>query len=152
MYSICVAYLLATPQCFRVVNQEIFLGPLCPYISMHIPHTVLQTFPKVQTKRIFFKIKSLLCWWSFPLFMKPLWVIWGWFVKRNWMWITLRDQMVKSLVFIFFCFNFFFRRNGTAYLILVKIGLQYTKGWLGAILLKIPLLSDCMAIFFCSMD
>ena len=60
--------------------------------------------------------------------------------------------MVKSLVFIFFCFNFFFHRNGTAYLILVKIGLQYTKGWLGAILLKIPLLSDCMAIFFCSMD
>ena len=54
--------------------------------------------------------------------------------------------MVKSLVF--FCFNFFFCRNGTAYLILVKIGLQYMKRWLGAILLKITLLSDCMAIFF----
>ena len=49
--------------------------------------------------------------------------------------ITLRDQMVKSLFFCF-CFNFFFCRNGTAYLILVRIGLQYTKGWLGAILLK----------------
>ena len=151
MYSICIAYLLAAPQCFRVVNQGISLSPLHPNISMHIPHTVLQTFPKVQTKRIFFKIKSLFRWWSFPLFMKPLWVIWRWFVKRNWMWITLRDQMVKSLVFIFFCFNFFFRRNGTAYLILVKIGLQYIKRWLGAILLKITQLSDCMAIFFCSM-
>ena len=64
--------------------------------------------------------------------------------------ITLRDQMVKSLVF-FFCFNFFFCRNGTAYLILVKIGLQYMKRWLGAILLKITQLSDCMTIFFCSM-
>ena len=103
----CTAFALhitlpAAPQCFRVVNQEIFLGPLHPNISMHIPHTVLHTFPKVQTKRIFFKIKSLFRWWSFPLFMKPLWVIWRWFVKRNWMWITLRDQMVKSLVFIFF--------------------------------------------------
>ena len=51
--------------------------------------------------------------------------------------------MVKSLVF--FCFNFFFCRNGTAYLILVRIGLQYTKGWLGAILLKMTQLS-CIAI------
>ena len=63
--------------------------------------------------------------------------------------ITLRDQMVKSLFFFFL--NFFFCRNGTAYLILVKIGLQYMKRWLGAILLKITQLSDCMTIFFCSM-
>ena len=58
--------------------------------------------------------------------------------------------MVKSLVFFFVLISFFCR-NGTAYLILVKIGLQYMKRWLGAILLKITQLSDCMAIFFCSM-
>ena len=144
MYSICIAYLLAAPQCFRVVNQGISLSPLHPNISMHIPHTVLHTFPKVQTRRFFFKIKSLFRWWSFPLFLKPSCVIWGWFVKRNWMQITLRDQMVKSLFFCF-CFNFFFCRNGTAYLILVRIGLQYMKGWLGAILLKMTQLS-CIAI------
>ena len=52
--------------------------------------------------------------------------------------------MVKSLVFFFVLISFFCR-NGTAYLILVRIGLQYIKGWLGAILLKMTQLS-CIAI------
>ena len=50
-----------------------------------------------------------------------------------------------SHLFFFFVLISFFCRNGTAYLILVRIGLQYIKGWLGAILLKMTQLS-CIAI------
>ena len=47
------------------------LDPLHPNLSRHILHTVFYTFLKVQTKRICLTIKSLLSWWSFPLFSWP---------------------------------------------------------------------------------
>ena len=36
------------------------LNPLHPNISMYILHTILFTFPKVLTRRIYFTIKSFL--------------------------------------------------------------------------------------------
>ena len=45
-----------------------------PNISMHILHTVLYTFSKVLTRRIYWMIKSFFRWWSFPLF---LWLLFG---------------------------------------------------------------------------
>ena len=47
------------------------LNPLHPNISKHFLHTVLNTFPKVPTRRICWTIKSLFSWWSFPLFSWP---------------------------------------------------------------------------------
>ena len=47
------------------------LDPLHPNLSRHILLTVLYTFLKVQTKRICLTIKSLLSWWSCPLFSWP---------------------------------------------------------------------------------
>ena len=41
-------------------------------ISMHILHTVLYSFLKVLTRRIWSKIKSFSSWLSFPLFLPPL--------------------------------------------------------------------------------
>ena len=38
-----------------------------PNIGMHILHTVIFTFPKVLTWRIYLAIKSLISWRSFPL-------------------------------------------------------------------------------------
>ena len=39
--------------------------------KMHILHTTLYTSPKVLTRRICLQIKSIFCWWSFPLFLWP---------------------------------------------------------------------------------
>ena len=52
------------------------VNPLHPNISRHILHTVLNTFPKVLTRRICLTIKSFYCW-SFPFFSWPLCVILG---------------------------------------------------------------------------
>ena len=40
----------------------ISLNPLYPNINMHILYTVLQTFPKVLTKKICLTIQSFLSW------------------------------------------------------------------------------------------
>ena len=40
----------------------ISLNPLHPNINMHILYTVLQTFPKVPTKKICLTIQSFLSW------------------------------------------------------------------------------------------
>ena len=40
----------------------ISLNPLHPNINMHILYTVLQTFPKVLTKKICLTIQSFLSW------------------------------------------------------------------------------------------
>ena len=47
------------------------LNPLHANISMHILHTIINTFPKVLTRRICLLIKSFFHWWSFPLFSRP---------------------------------------------------------------------------------
>ena len=60
-----------------------FLNLLHPNISIDILHTVLHTFPKVLTRRIYLKIKSVFGWWSFPLFSWPQCVIQGWYCKEN---------------------------------------------------------------------
>ena len=44
------------------------MNPFYPNISMHILHTVLYTFPKILTRRIYLTIKSFFSWRSFPLF------------------------------------------------------------------------------------
>ena len=40
-----------------------------PNITMHILHTVLNTFPKVLTRRICLTIISFYHWWLFPFFL-----------------------------------------------------------------------------------
>ena len=45
------------------------INPLHPNFSMYILHTVLYTFPKVLTRRIWLTIRSFLGWWSFHLFL-----------------------------------------------------------------------------------
>ena len=55
------------------------IKPLHPNIRMHILHTVLYTFPKVLTRRIFLSIKSFFSWWSFTLFLWPYFLIQGWY-------------------------------------------------------------------------
>ena len=79
---------------FRVKSSYIspltfFLGlishllyPLHLYISIHILHTVLYTFPKVPTKRIYVTIRTFFCWWSFPLFLWPVCLIQSWFKEK----------------------------------------------------------------------
>ena len=47
--------------CFEWVNCS-NMNPLHPDISLYILHTVLNTFPKVQIKRICSIIKSLFSW------------------------------------------------------------------------------------------
>ena len=50
----------------------IYIYALYPNISMHIPHTVLYTFPKVLILRLFLLIKWFFySWWSFALFSDP---------------------------------------------------------------------------------
>ena len=39
------------------------VNPFHPNISMHILHTVLFTFPKLLTKRIYLSIKRFFRWW-----------------------------------------------------------------------------------------
>ena len=45
--------------------------PLHPNASLHMLHTLLQTFPRVLIKRICLTIKSFFSWWSFPLIWWP---------------------------------------------------------------------------------
>ena len=52
------------------VLQSLF-HPLHPNASLHMLHTLLQTFPKVLIKRICLTIKSFFSWWSFPLIWWP---------------------------------------------------------------------------------
>ena len=59
------------------------INPLHPNISMHILHSVLNTFPKVLTRRICLTIESFFRWWLFPLFWWPSCVIWGWNCKEK---------------------------------------------------------------------
>ena len=49
-----------------MLNVEIF-NLVHPHIRMHILHTVLNTFPKRLTRRIYLTIKSCFSWWSPPL-------------------------------------------------------------------------------------
>ena len=50
------------------VNEKFNMNPFYPNISMNILHTVLYTFPKILTRRIYLTIKSFFSWRSFPLF------------------------------------------------------------------------------------
>ena len=55
-------------QCWSLSRANDCLNPLHPKIGMHILHTVLYTFPKVQTRRICLAIKGFFSWRSFSLF------------------------------------------------------------------------------------
>ena len=59
------------------------MNPLHPNFSMYILHTVLYTFPKVLTRRIWLTIKSFLGWWSFHLFLWIYCLIKGWNCKEK---------------------------------------------------------------------
>ena len=74
---------ICDPQLNRRTAWNLFVNPLHPNISMHILHTVLNTFPKVLTRRICLTIYSFYCWWSFPFFLWPFCVIWGWYCKEK---------------------------------------------------------------------
>ena len=65
----------------RLTPVSIFL-PFTPLNQLHILWTDLYTFPKVLTRKICFKIKSLFCWWPFPLFLWPKCLIQGWYCKE----------------------------------------------------------------------
>ena len=71
---------------FKLLPQTLsfclFLNPLHPNVSMHILHTVLYKFPWVLTRRICSTILSFF-WWQFPLFSRPLWVIWECYCKEK---------------------------------------------------------------------
>ena len=56
---------------------------LYPNISMHILHTVLYTFPKLLTRRVYLKIESFCSCWSFPSFSWPQCLIQGWCCKKK---------------------------------------------------------------------
>ena len=45
------------------------INPLHPNINMLILYTLLPTFPKVLTMRIYLKIRSSFIWWSFSIFL-----------------------------------------------------------------------------------
>ena len=85
--SVCKFSILFSIHFLR--QLDIFLGlishllyPLHLYISMQILHTVLYTFPKVPTKRIYVTIRTFFCWWSFPLFLWPVCLIQSWFKEK----------------------------------------------------------------------
>ena len=59
------------------------INPLHTDISMLILHTVLHTFLKVLTRRIYITIKSFFSWRSFPLFSLPYVWFRGYIVRRN---------------------------------------------------------------------
>ena len=59
------------------------INPLHIDISMLILHTVLHTFLKVLTRRIYITIKSFFSWKSFPLLSLPLCVIQGLYCKEK---------------------------------------------------------------------
>ena len=59
------------------------INPLHIDISMLILHTVLHTFLKVLTRRIYITIKGFFSWRSFPLFSLPYVWFRGYIVRRN---------------------------------------------------------------------
>ena len=59
------------------------INPLHTDISMLILHTVLHTFLKVLTRRIYITIKGFFSWSSFPLLSLPLCVIQGLYCKEK---------------------------------------------------------------------
>ena len=66
-------------QLFRCTDVWLclLLNPLHPHINVHILCTALYTCLKVMTRRIWWKIKSLIfSFWSFPLFLYLWFVIW----------------------------------------------------------------------------
>ena len=72
---------------------------------MYILHAVLNIFPKVLIRRNSATIKSLFCWWSFPLFSWPSCVIWGDIVRRNLTLVSLRSSRVKWRCFLVWMLN-----------------------------------------------
>ena len=66
-----------------VIIPHFPLNPSHPNTSMHILHTLLHTFPKVLTRRIYFTIRRFFSWWSFSLFLLPECVIQEWYFKEN---------------------------------------------------------------------
>ena len=95
-YALCFSFFLTTLErerrekvvlsTFKFLPQTLsfclFLNPLQPNVSMHILHTVLYKFPWVLTRRICSTILSFF-WWQFPLFSRPLWVIWECYCKEK---------------------------------------------------------------------
>ena len=67
---------------FKTENPFI-VNPWHLSVSIHILHTVLQTFPWVLTRRICLTIKSFFWWWSFPVFLCPSCAIRGWYCKEK---------------------------------------------------------------------
>ena len=60
--------------CYCKISKETFsrvFNPLRPKIRMLILRTVINTFPKENTRRICLLIKSFISWWSFSLFSWP---------------------------------------------------------------------------------
>ena len=61
-------HLLHVTRVFQIVIAKflkrllVVFNPLCPKISMHILHTVLNTFPKEKRRRICLLIKSFISW------------------------------------------------------------------------------------------
>ena len=68
--------------CDSFLSNSLLSNLLYTNISIHILHTVLYTFPKVLTRRICLIILTFLSWWSFPLFLWPWCLIWGWRCKE----------------------------------------------------------------------
>ena len=69
-----------------ISHRPYLLNPLQPNISIHVPHTVLYTFPEVLTERICLPIKRFLPWWPFSLFSWPYMYHFGlriWVQKQN---------------------------------------------------------------------
>ena len=65
--------------------------------SVYILFTVLHTFSKELTRRIFFNNQELLCYWSFPLFLYPQCVVQGWNCEGRYkVLVTLWGQRVNS--------------------------------------------------------
>ena len=71
-----------TQNCFWW-GLSVLLSALHTNISMHFLHSVLCTFPKVLSRRIYLLIKSFVSWWSFLLFSWLLCVIQGWYCKEK---------------------------------------------------------------------
>ena len=71
-----------TQNCFWW-GLSVLLSALHTNISMHFLHSVLYTFPKVPSRRIYLLIKSFVSWWSFLLFSWLLCVIQGWYCKEK---------------------------------------------------------------------
>ena len=65
---------------------------------MHILRTVLYNFPKMQTRGIWFTLKSFFSRWSFPFFSSPK-LFQGDIVMKNEMQVTQEVSMSISCLF-----------------------------------------------------